>query len=98
MKRDELVGHFTDKEAGDRERYNRILAEFPDRKSTVGKHEAQNYIHLANVLEEADKSCPKAADTIRWILWHKVLDAQWYMHMAEMLPPTLEEGSGDGHS
>ena len=89
MDRGELVSSFTDREADSRERYNRLLANVPKRKSTVGKHEARNYIHLENVLEEADKACPKAADTIRWLLWHDILDAQWYMHMAEMLPSTL---------
>lgn len=81
----ELVSSFTDREAHSRERYNHILSKFPDRKPTVGKHEAQNFVHLEAVLAEADKTCPRAADTIRWLLWHDILDAQWYMHMAEML-------------
>ena len=85
-----LISSFTEREAISRERYNLLLVNFPKRKSTVGKHEAQNYVHLENVLKEADKSCPKAADTIRWLLWHDILDAQWYMHMAEMLAAPTE--------
>ena len=80
-----LQALFTEHEANSREQYNHLLAKFPKRKSTVGKHEARNYAHLENVLKEADKTCPKAADTIRWLLWHEILDAQWHMHMAEML-------------
>lgn len=90
MDKAELVSSFTEREADSRERYNRLLANFPDRKSTVGKHEARNYIHLEKVLEEADKTCPKAADTIRWLLWHEILDAQWHMHMAEILTTSEE--------
>jgi hypothetical protein len=93
MTRDELLGHFTDKEAWAHENYNRILAIIPDHKPTVGKHEAITHAHLANVLAEADKSCPKAADTIRWILWHNILNAQWYIHMAKMLPDAEKEDS-----
>tara|TARA_R100000951_G_C2644856_1_gene182202 strand:+ start:375 stop:656 length:282 start_codon:yes stop_codon:yes gene_type:complete len=85
MDKAELVSSFKERATDSGNRYNRLLAKFPKRKSTVGKHEAQNYIHLENVLEEADKTCPKAADTIRWLLWHDILDAQWYLHMAEML-------------
>jgi hypothetical protein len=90
MNKAALISSFADHEENIRERYNRLLANFPKRKSTVGKHEARNYIHLENVLEDADKSCPKAADTIRWLLWHDILDAQWHMHMAEMIEDTEE--------
>ncbi len=80
-----LVASFTECEANARERGNRIISAKPDRKNTVGKHEARNYVHLEAVLAEADQACPRAADTIRWLIWHGIVDAQWYMHMAEML-------------
>lgn len=54
----------------------------PDRPMTVGKHEASNHVHLQRVLAEADEACPRAADTIRWLLWHDVLDAQMMRSMA----------------
>lgn len=91
MNKVELVSSFKERATDSGNRYNHLLSKFPKRKSTVGKHEAQNYIHLEKVLEEADQSCPKAADTIRWLLWHDILDAQWYMHMAEMLKDDKEQ-------
>lgn len=81
----ELIQHFRDRERDVREGSNAVLKTSQGRKVVVGKHEAQNYAHLERVLSEADEACPRAADTIRWLLWHKVLDAQWYMYMAEML-------------
>lgn len=55
----------------------------PDRPMTVGKHEAGNHVHLQRVLAEADQTCPRAADTIRWLIWHDVLDAQIMHAMAK---------------
>jgi len=84
----EMVKLFSDAEAHYRDGYGTLLAGFPERKCTVGKHEAKNWIHLERVLSGADNDCPRAADTIRWLLLHNVLDAQWYLHVAEMLPST----------
>jgi hypothetical protein len=89
----EALKSFRDVEKSTRERHNAIIGIKPDRKATVGKHEARNYVHLADVLKEADATCPRAADTIRWLLWHEILDAQWAMHMAEMIEP--KEGQSD---
>lgn len=98
MHLDEAIKSFRDVEQNTRERHNEVIGDRPDRMPTVGKHEARNYVHLKNVLQEADGSCPRAADTIRWLLWHEILDAQWAMHMVEMIE-TVEhtlEGQGDG--
>ncbi|MCC4298404.1 hypothetical protein [Aurantimonas coralicida] len=43
------------------------------RTPSVGKHEACNYVHLRAVIEEAREACPRAADTIIWLLWHRSL-------------------------
>lgn len=63
----------------------------PDRPMTVGKHEASNHVHLQRVLAEADETCPHAADTIRWLLWHDVLDAQMMHSMAKHAYELKEE-------
>ena len=81
----EVLKSFRDVEQSTRALHNAIIGIKPDRKGTVGKHEARNYAHLEAVLKEADEACPRAADTIRWLLWHEILDAQWYMHMVEMI-------------
>lgn len=81
----EALKSFRDVEQNTRERNNAIIGIQPDRKATVGKHEARNHVHLSAVLKEADETCPRAADTIRWLLWHDILDAQWAMHMVEMI-------------
>jgi hypothetical protein len=66
-----------------REAFHEVLGPKPKRKMTVGKHEAQNYVNLKNVIAEADEKCPKAADTIRWILWHDVLEADRMAFLTE---------------
>lgn len=81
----EVIKSFREGEQNARDRHNAVIGIKPDRKATVGKHEARNYVHLSAVLKEADKTCPRAADTIRWLLWHEVVDAQWAMHMVEMI-------------
>ena len=54
-----------------------VLAVFPpDYTCNVGKHEAVNYKRLEGVVAEALTHCPKAAETIYWLLWHKQLAAQ----------------------
>ena len=81
----QLIDHFKSREKDTREGNNLVISSAVGKPTTVGKHEARNRKHLASVLAEADQSCPRAADTIRWLLWHEIIDAQWYMHMAEML-------------
>jgi IMP dehydrogenase/GMP reductase len=71
-----------------REAYNAVVGQDGGHKMTVGKHEAKNHAHLKSVIEEADAACPRAADTLRWLLWHRVLEAQ---RMAE----TAAEGVGE---
>ncbi len=85
MDRTEALKAFRQVEESTRERHNAIIGIKPDRAVTVGKHEARNVVHLGAVLAEADEVCPRAADTIRWLLWHEILDAQWAMHMVEMI-------------
>ena len=81
----EALKSFRSVEQNTRERHNAIIGIKPDRKATVGKHEARNHAHLERVLREADEACPLAADTIRWLLWHEIVDAQWVVNMAEMI-------------
>lgn len=70
-------------EAFDRERLNEVLGSQPDRPTTVGKHEAKSWVHLRAVIAEADDACPRAADTIRWLLWHDLLSQQRIRLMSE---------------
>lgn len=70
-------------EALEREGLAQVLADRPDGPAVVGKHEAKNWVHLRAVISEAQDACPRAAETIRWLLWHGVLDAQRVMLMAE---------------
>jgi len=79
------IDAFRSHEQNARKRGNTVLRDAAKKTSTVGKHEARNYVHLAQVLAEADEACPRAADTIRWLIWHEILDAQWAMHMVEMI-------------
>ncbi len=83
----EAVQAFRGVEENARELCKVVLADKPNRAVTVGKHTARNHVHITSVLAEADEKCPRAADTIRWLIWHEVLDAQWSMHMLEMLKP-----------
>lgn len=85
MRQSEALKAFRDVEENTRNRNNGIICIKPERPATVGKHEAKNWVHLENVLAEADGKCPRAADTIRWLLWHEVLNAQWAMQMVEMI-------------
>ena len=86
-----LVDHFKRQEEVRREGNNSVIRADVGRKVTVGKHEAHNYAHLKAVIAEADEACPRAADTIRWLLWHEIVDAQWYLHMAEMAADPIQE-------
>ena len=58
---------------GARETYKEVVGSDVGRTMTVSKHVASNHVHLRNVIAEADEQCPRAADTIRWMLWHNVL-------------------------
>lgn len=91
----ELVKSFTERESRTRLGNNSVISEAFGRSTTVGKHEAHNFVHLKRVLAEADEACPRAADTIRWLLWHEIVDAQWYMHMAEMLERETQNTDAD---
>lgn len=51
----------------------------------VGKHEACNYAHLRAVIEEARETCPRAADTIVWLLWHRSLRSVRNLNVGEHL-------------
>lgn len=72
---------------GDRESLREVLAERPEGPVVVGKHEAKNWTHLRGVIAEAQETCPRAAETIRWLLWHGVLDAQRVMMLADEIKP-----------
>lgn len=49
-------------------------SDLPERQPTVGKHAARNHGHLRQVYQEALTSNPRFADTLAWILWHRVRD------------------------
>ena len=65
-----------------RDRFKTVVGDHAGQAVTVGKHEAMNYVHLKTVIAEADELCPRAADTLRWFLWHDVLEAQRMASMA----------------
>jgi hypothetical protein len=67
----------------DRDALAAVLAERPEGPALVGKHEAKNWVHLRAVIAEAQETCPRAAETIRWLLWHDVLYAQRVLMIAE---------------
>lgn len=78
-------------EALDREALSKVLADRPAGPAIVGKHEATNWAHLRAVISEAQEACPRSAETIRWLLWHRVLDAQRVMQLAD----NIKSGTGD---
>lgn len=94
MHASEALDAFRRVEENCRATQNAIAETLNGRKPTVGKHEAGNHVHLRNVLAEADEACPRAADTIRWLIWHKVVDAQWAMHMVEMIKSVDDNKEG----
>ncbi|NDV51525.1 hypothetical protein [Salipiger sp. PrR003] len=62
-----------------RERLEFVLdGKMTKEKVTVRKHEAVHPITLKSVYEEALEKCPRAADTILWLLWHAILDENRY--------------------
>lgn len=67
-----------------RRRLDLILNEVPGNEMTVDKHEAETLEHLKQILTEADETCPRAADTIRWLIWHNVLEANRMQNLAMM--------------
>ena len=87
-----VVDAFRQREQSTRERGNVVIRNAAKTTSSVGKHEARNYAHLLSVLEEADAACPRAADTIRWLIWHEILDAQWAMQMVELIDSGEKNG------
>lgn len=85
MTLDEFKDILKEDEAFAREGLEAIFKELPDRPALVGKHEAKNWNHLREVMAEAEKTCPRAADTIYWLLWHDVLRKQRVKRMADDL-------------
>lgn len=73
--------------------FEEVVGDQSGRKMTVGKHEACNHVHLRSVLEEADEKCPRASDTIRWLLWHNVLHAQRMSRFAGASRKEIQEGA-----
>ena len=57
----------------------------PEGAAVVGKYEATNYGHLRSVIAEADEACPRAAETLRWLLWHNVMDITRIVQVADDL-------------
>jgi len=73
------------------ERIIYVLGDTGGVKMTVGKHEAMNWEHMKGVYTEAREKCPKAADTIAWMLWHDILDYERLVRL------TSEAAKTDGH-
>lgn len=55
---------------------------------SVGKHRARNWQHLKEVYAEARESCPRAADTIAWLLWWDIGDADRLAALTDPNDPT----------
>jgi hypothetical protein len=83
MTLNEFISMLRREEASARGDLAKALADRPAGPTAVGKHEAKNWTHLRTVISEAQDACPRAAETIRWLLWHSVLDAQRIMMIAE---------------
>lgn len=67
-----------------RDRLNFVLGEYiEDFETSVGKHEARNWASLKDVYEEARKKCPRAADTIAWLLWWDIVNADRFALLTE---------------
>lgn len=67
----------------DREGLEAVLGSNPERAPTVRKYEAKHWAHLKEVVAIADDECPRAADTIRWLLWWTVSHSQRMVLMAD---------------
>ncbi|CAM3780968.1 hypothetical protein [Litorimonas haliclonae] len=72
---------------------SRIMPKAKERKLTVGKYEASNWTHLEQVLSDADESCPRAADTIRWLIWWKALDLQTLAYLLSDVESSPTKGT-----
>lgn len=71
-----ILGQLESREDTARHHLDLIMKNKPDRPMTVGKHEAFNHKHIQDLITKADEVLPEASDTIRWLVWHKVLDFQ----------------------
>lgn len=79
---------------GARETYKEVVGSDVGRTMTVSKHVATNHVHLRNVIAEADEQCPRAADTIRWMLWHNVLRVNRIGNMVAESPASSSQSAG----
>lgn len=51
---------------------------------TIGRHAARNHVHLRQVYQEALISNPRFAETLWWLLWHRIRD---YDRLASLTQP-----------
>ena len=66
---------FTERAAQARKAIWHVCGDVSGTPATVGKHEAKNHEHLRQVYAEAKESFPRFADTLAWLLWHDIVDA-----------------------
>ena len=66
---------FTERAAQARKALWHVCGDVSGTPATVGKHEAKNHEHLRQVYAEAKESFPRFADTLAWLLWHDIVDA-----------------------
>ena len=73
----EAIRRYAQEVAGyEAETFYAVVGTYVGRKMTVGRDEAHNHVHLRGVIAEADKLCPRAADTIRRLLWRSAHNAR----------------------
>lgn len=66
---------FKERAAHARRALSYVCGDLSKRVPTVGKHEARNHEHLRRIYAEARDEFPRFADTLAWLLWHDILDA-----------------------
>lgn len=57
-------------------------------KPTIGRHAARNHVYLRQVYQEALISNPRFAETLWWLLWHRIRD---YDRLASLTEPARND-------
>ena len=89
MTLDDFVVLLEREEKGLREGLSAVIGDRPDGPAVVGKHEAINHVHLRTMIASAQESFPEVAETLRWLLWHRVVNAQRLSFLARDVRDTL---------
>lgn len=64
-----------------------VCGDLSGQHMSVRKHEARNHEHLRRIYAEARDIAPRFADTLAWLLWHDILDAQRLAMLSENATP-----------